>query len=151
MASGASFFVIPKLTAKAFLVPYTGPVAIAARMSGARDIVLGALLYTCRPVNSGPGVSITSARASNDNVSESTVLPHDGLIKLTINKELRRSLLAAIVVDALDILGYLWCYWEGTLPIEGLGALGGGAVIIFGMQVYSLYKVSPHGIQTLRK
>ena len=142
MASGASFFAIPELTAKAFLVPYTGPVAIAARMAGARDFAVGALLYTCRPKNNRPGAS-TTASLPNDNGSGSTLLSRDDSIKLTDNKELRRALLTGILIDALDVLGCLWCYWEGTLPIEGLRALGGGAVIVLGVQIYTFYEVSP--------
>lgn len=63
MASGASFFALPELTAKAFLLPYAGPVAIAARMAGARDFAVGALLYTCRPANSSQKAS--AAAGSN--------------------------------------------------------------------------------------
>ena len=142
MASGASFFAIPELTAKAFLLPYTGPVAITARMAGARDFAVGALLYTCRPKNSSPAASTATASLSNENVSEITLLSRDDLIKLTDNKELSRALLTGIVVDALDVLGCLWCYWERTLPIEGLGALWRGCDRSGSANLYRLQTLS---------
>jgi hypothetical protein len=49
-------------------------------------------------------------------------------------------LLAAIVIDALDTLGYLWCYWEGTLPFESLRALAGGALFLLSAQIFAFYK-----------
>lgn len=69
MVSGASFFAVPELTAKAFLLPYTGHVAIAARMAGARDFAVGALLYTSRPQTINLRASNTTGKLSHDSVS----------------------------------------------------------------------------------
>jgi hypothetical protein len=60
------------------------------------------------------------------------------LVKLTNKQQLRQALLTVIVIDFLDLLGYLWCYGEGTLSAEGLQTLGGGAVFLLGEQIYAL-------------
>ncbi len=135
MASGASFFAVPELMSKAFLVPYTGAVAVTARMAGARDLAVGALLYCSRTGQTKDFVSIFRQL-------------HMRTFKLTTKKELRRELLAGIVIDAFDVLGYLWCYWEGSLPIEGLRPLGGGAVVILGVKLFALHQVSVRSPQT---
>jgi hypothetical protein len=69
----------------------------------------------------------------------------------TNNKELRRALLAAIVIDALDALGYLWCYWEGTLPVDDLKALAGGALLLLSVQIFAFYKAHPQSAHASRK
>lgn len=70
MMSGASFFALPEFTAQKFGLPYTGPVAIAARMLGARDFAMGTLLYTSRPPTSNTRASNTMEGISHHRVSD---------------------------------------------------------------------------------
>jgi hypothetical protein len=70
MISGASFFALPGFTAQKFGLPYTGHVAIVARMIGARDFAMGALLYTSPLQTSNTRASNTMEGFSHLSVSD---------------------------------------------------------------------------------
>ena len=59
--------------------------------------------------------------------------------------------MAAIVIDALDALGYLWCYWEGNLSVDDLKALTGGALLLLSVQIFAFYKVPSQSTHASRK
>lgn len=149
MASGAFFFASPELAAKTFSMPAAKPVAIVARMVGARDLAVGALLHTCRRGNNSQVLSCNAEARPNNLVSASALLRFFSI--LTNNKELRRALLATIVIDALDSLGYLWCYWEGNLSVDDLKVLTGGALLLLSVQIFAFYKVPTQSTHASRK
>ncbi|KIM94499.1 hypothetical protein OIDMADRAFT_60826 [Oidiodendron maius Zn] len=132
MASGAFFFASPELAAKTFSMPTAKPVAIVTRMVGARDLAVGALLHTCRRGNNSQVLSRNADAQPN-------------------NPELRRALLAAIAIDALDALGYLWCYWEGNLSVDDLKALTGGALLLLSVQIFAFYEAPSQSTHASRK
>lgn len=131
MAVGLGFMTIPGPIASIFAMPFSPEASIGCKMAGNRDLVLGALLYTCRPQRS---IS-TSRKDKNTNSSEQPLLPKDGN-----SSRMRLALISGIVVDALDVLSVLWCYLDGTLPIEAVATLGGGASFLLGMGIYCWYK-----------
>jgi hypothetical protein len=118
MATGISLLCIPKPVLThifPFLLPYTGPIAVATRMLGCRDIALATLFYT-RPATA------TTEEADPD-LEQSAIL--------------KQALTAGIVADSLDVIAYLWCYGEGMLGGEGLCYLIVPAVGMLGLGVYS--------------
>lgn len=74
MASGAFFFASPELAAKTFSMPVAKPVAIVARMVGARDLAVGALLHTCRHGNNSQALSRNADAQPNNAVSVSALI-----------------------------------------------------------------------------
>ncbi|KAL2818993.1 hypothetical protein BDW59DRAFT_165274 [Aspergillus cavernicola] len=93
MAVGLGFLTIPKSFAALFAMPFTPEAAIGCRMAGTRDLVLGALLYTCR--------SQASTVITND--AKTDVANQQPQRKREWNDTQRALLLAAgVVVDAFD-------------------------------------------------
>ncbi|KAJ0417867.1 hypothetical protein BJY00DRAFT_315468 [Aspergillus carlsbadensis] len=129
MATGVSLLCIPKPVLThifPFLLPYTGPIAVAARMLGCRDVALAALFYTRR--------ARAPATAENEQEQDPDPDPDRSAI-------LKQALTAGIVADSLDVVAYLWCYGEGTLGGEGLGYLIVPAVGMLGLGLYSSRRV----------
>ncbi|KAL2822118.1 hypothetical protein BJX63DRAFT_427463 [Aspergillus granulosus] len=125
MGIGASLLCLPKLVIThifPFLLPYTGPVAVATRMLGCRDIALAALFYTRRTAN------------EHDDSRQSALL--------------KQALEAGIIADSLDVVGYVWCYGEGMLTLEGLPYLIVPAVGLLGLGLYNFKRVDA-GLQEL--
>lgn len=137
MTLGLGLLAIPKPVAHVFLVPFTREATIACRMAGARDLVLGALLYASRPWRS------TALMNKTTDASEHPLLSDNGQFREQIGENhTKRALLAGMVVDGIDILSVLWCYLDGTLPIEAVATLGGGACLFCGLGAYCWYSVS---------
>jgi hypothetical protein len=119
MATGVSLLCIPKpiLThILPFLLPYTGPIAVATRMLGCRDIALATLFYTQR---ARPRVT-----------TEEDPDPDQSAILI-------QALTAGIVADSLDVVAYLWCYGKGMLGGEGLCYLIVPAVGMLGLGLHN--------------
>ncbi|KAL3487261.1 hypothetical protein BJX62DRAFT_241190 [Aspergillus germanicus] len=117
MATGVSLLCIPKPVLThifPFLLPYTGPIAVATRMLGCRDIALATLFYTRRA---------TATTEEDPDLEQSVII--------------KQALTAGIVADSLDVVAYLWCYGEGMLGGEGLCYLILPAVGMLGLGVYS--------------
>ncbi|KAL4864724.1 hypothetical protein BDV12DRAFT_200799 [Aspergillus spectabilis] len=122
MAIGLSLLCIPKFFITnffPFFLPYTGTTAVAARMIGCRDLAIAALFYTHR------------RETSEDKPEES----------LISNETLKQALIAGIILDACDVVGFLWCFGEGMVSGEGLALLGIPAVGMLGLGVYNMRKV----------
>jgi hypothetical protein len=137
MTLGLGLLAIPKPVAHVFLVPFTREATIACRMAGARDLVLGALLYASRPRRSTALINKTADPAEHPLLSESSQSQEQ------IGQDhTKRALIAGMVVDGTDVLSVLWCYLEGTLPIEAVATLGGGACLFLGLGAYFWYSVS---------
>ncbi|KAL2834005.1 hypothetical protein BJY01DRAFT_253243 [Aspergillus pseudoustus] len=128
MGVGVSLLCAPKLvltTIFPFLLPYTGPVAVATRMLGCRDIALAALFYTHH------------TRRRTTTTTTTVMDDHENREKSNI--QLKQALTAGIITDSLDVIGYLWCFGEGMLALEGLPYLIGPAVGMLGLGLYGYY------------
>lgn len=115
MAVGLGFLTIPNHLATLFVLPFSAEASIGCRMAGSRDLVLGALLYTC---------------CSESTTSAGTAVGKDKKKESSGWTDVQRALLAGIVVDALDVLACLWCYCDGSLPLTPALMLGGGAAVL---------------------
>lgn len=51
------------------------------------------------------------------------------------SRELHRALMMGILVDAVDIMSCAVAYGEGSLPIEAVGLVAGGAALALGLGV----------------
>ncbi|OJJ58560.1 hypothetical protein ASPSYDRAFT_956365 [Aspergillus sydowii CBS 593.65] len=125
MAVGLGFLTVPNHLSTLFVLPFSADASIGCRMAGSRDLVLGALLYTCC---SGSTTTTTSGGAA---VGKDK--------KKSSGTDIQRALLAGIVVDALDVLACLWCYCDGSLPLTPALLLGGGAAVLCDIGGYCLY------------
>ncbi|KAL2861637.1 hypothetical protein BJX68DRAFT_260449 [Aspergillus pseudodeflectus] len=106
MPTGVSLLCIPKpVLARIFpfLLPYTGPIAVATRMLGCRDIALATLFYT----RQARATATTTTDVEDPDPDRSATL--------------KQALTAGIRADLLDVVAYRWCYGEGTLGAEGRG------------------------------
>jgi hypothetical protein len=111
-------------------MPFTPEAAIGCRMAGARDIVIGVLLYTSltRSTNAiGAGASDAKTDSSRQGLKNSGWSAR------------QRALVAGIAVDAIDVLACLWSCLDGSLPATPALLLGGGAAVLLDLGVYCLY------------
>ncbi|KAJ5575228.1 hypothetical protein VI817_005765 [Penicillium citrinum] len=132
MAVGLGFLTVPGPFASVFVMPFSPEAAIGCKMAGSRDLVLGALLYyTYRRQSS----TLRKDKVTNP-VEQSPLLNSEDRAGHSDNSVMRLALISGVVVDTLDVIMVLWCYLDGTLPIEAVATLGGGACILFGMGVY---------------
>jgi len=137
MAVGLGFLAIPKPLASVFIMPFSPEAAIGCKMAGSRDLVLGALLYTCR----SEGSTILMSKTTDP--SEHPLFSSTGQSQAQLSwNNTQRALVAGMIVDGFDVLSVLWCYLDGTLPIEAAETLGGGASLLLGLGVYCWYYVS---------
>lgn len=123
MAVGLGFLTIPHHLAALFNMPFSPEASIGCRMAGSRDIILGALLYTCY---SKQGTAVGKPKPDDQRERHGWT-------------DTQRALLAGVVVDALDVLACLWCYCQGTLPLTPALLLGGGAAVLCDIGAYCLY------------
>ena len=132
MAVGLGFLAIPGPFASIFIMPFSPEAAIGCKMAGNRDLVLGALLYyTYRRRYSTP------RKDTVIDPSEQSLLSKSGNSEgHSDNSMMRLALLSGIAVDTLDVVMVLWCYLDGTLPVEAAVTLGGGASILLGLGLY---------------
>ncbi|KAL2836928.1 hypothetical protein BJY01DRAFT_238064 [Aspergillus pseudoustus] len=132
MAIGLGFLTAPHTSATLFRIPFTTGAAIAWRMVGTRDIIIGALLYTAR-----------RSAASDPKVTDSS--DHGKTASSPHKRDNRawsftqRALLAGVVCDAVDVLTCLWCYLDGSLPLTPALLFGAGASLAVDLGVYCLY------------
>lgn len=137
MAVGLGFLAAPKSLASVFIMPFSPEAAIGCKMAGSRDLVVGALLYACYSEGSPILVGKTT------NPSEQPLLSSSGQPQTRISwNNTQRALAAGMIVDGFDVLSVLWCYLDGTLPIEAAGTLGGGASLLLGLGVYCMVNES---------
>jgi len=139
MAAGVGLLAAPRLTTIAFLVPYASSASLITRMGGVRDFVLGALLFTANRNRSASASIISSP--SDEGVVKPDTEPLLGGVRNGEMGEVRRALMAGMLVDAVDIVSCLVCMGEGTLPLEGMGIAGGGAVVFLGLGAWGLRAV----------
>ena len=128
MAVGLGFMAIPRQLASLFIIPFSPEAAIGCKMAGARDFVLGALLYTCGSQDSTALTSKTTSPTERFGLSGKDQSQAQRGWNST-----QRALMSGVVVDGLDILSVLWCYLDGTLPAEAAATLGGGASLLLGL------------------
>ncbi|KAL3489684.1 hypothetical protein BJX62DRAFT_238811 [Aspergillus germanicus] len=130
IAAGLGFLMFPGPVATLLRMPFTPEAAIGCRMAGARDIVIGLLLYTS--VNSK---SHTTSADTRDAKSDSSL---QGMKNRGWN-DTHRALVAGIAVDAFDVLACLSCYLDGSLPATPALLLGGGAAVLLDLGIYCWY------------
>lgn len=128
MAVGLGFMVIPRWLASLFIMPFSPEAAIGCKMAGTRDFVLGALLYTCR----SRGSTALMSKTTNPTDRFGVTGKDQWQAQLDWNNT-QRALMSGMIVDAFDILSVLWCYLDGTLPVQAAVTLGGGASLLLGL------------------
>lgn len=111
MLVGGITVLIPMRTALLFGVPVAAPAIVVARLFGARDFVLGGLLWTARPNNGNPA---TGADATG-------------------NRELKRALWAGVMADLIDVGSCAVGVLDGTLPKRAIVGVGVGAAFFAGL------------------
>ncbi|OJJ01159.1 hypothetical protein ASPVEDRAFT_82697 [Aspergillus versicolor CBS 583.65] len=126
MAVGLGFLTIPKHVAALFNMPFSPEASIGCRMAGSRDIILGALLYTCYSKQGYRGTAVERPKNGDQHEQHGWT-------------DTQRALLAGVVVDALDVLACWWCYCDGALPLTPALLLGGGAAVLCDIGAYCLY------------
>lgn len=109
MAGGVLFLFAPKIAAANFSLPHGPSSSVLTHLVGARDLIIGALLYTAHQDKEKPGGT----------------------------RELKRALLAGLAMDVAEVITNLICYSQGQLSVEPLTMLGGGAVVSFGLGLYN--------------
>jgi hypothetical protein len=128
MLTGLALLTVPRLAATAFFVPYQPSLALYSRLTGIRDFAVGALLYTAIPTTQ-------EQRQKNNANHDDNDAPGKPLLggEITVNgegmHEVKRALMAGIVVDAVDVVSIMACFAEGNLDIKGVGMAGGGAAL----------------------
>ncbi|KAL2800376.1 hypothetical protein BJX66DRAFT_332515 [Aspergillus keveii] len=130
IAAGLGFLTLPGPVATLFRMPFTTEAGIGCRMAGARDIVIGALLYTSLTRSS----NATSADTRDAKTNSSRQDPRERVWSAR-----QRALAAGIAVDAIDVLACLWCYFDGSFPATPALLLGGGAAVLLDLGIYCWY------------
>jgi hypothetical protein len=130
MATGISLLALPRLTSATFLVPYASSSSWITRFGGVRDFAIGALLYSSRPPSTPPSNGKPGSNGGEGGVD---------------SRELRRALMMGILVDAVDIMSCAVAYGEGSLPIEAVGLVAGGAALALGLGVWGLVELPAGG------
>ncbi|KAL3442249.1 hypothetical protein BJX65DRAFT_313028 [Aspergillus insuetus] len=131
IAAGLGFLTLPGPVATLFGMPFTPEAVIGCRMAGARDIVIGVLLYTSRDISSN-AISADDRDAKTDRSTRLGMKNRGWSAR-------QRALVAGIAVDAIDVLACLWCYLDGSLPLTPALLLGGGAAVLLDLGVYCWY------------
>ncbi|KAL2857618.1 hypothetical protein BJX68DRAFT_263178 [Aspergillus pseudodeflectus] len=132
IAFGLGFLTIPGPLAALSRMPFSPEAAIGCRMAGARDIVIGALLYTSLSRSSNP--TTTAADARDAKPASARQGPRNRVWSAT-----QGALIAGMAVDAMDVLACLWGYLDGSLPLTPALLLGGGAAVLLDLGVYCWY------------
>ncbi|KAI9038853.1 DUF4267 domain-containing protein [Aspergillus affinis] len=109
MAGGVLFLLAPKIAAANFSLSYGPSSKVLTHLVGARDLIIGALLFTAHQEKDKPNGT----------------------------REVKRALLAGLAMDAAEVITNLICYSSGELSAEPLTMLGGGAVVSFGLGLYN--------------
>ncbi|KAJ0417381.1 ankyrin repeat-containing domain protein [Aspergillus carlsbadensis] len=137
IAAGLGFLILPAPITSLLHMPFTPEAALGCRMAGARDIVIGALLYTAN-------TATTTTPATNEKPDTARAGSKNRAWSAT-----QTALVAGIAVDAMDVLACLWCYADGSLPLTPALLLGGGAGVLLDLGVWCLYFYVPFDIQYL--
>lgn len=138
MAVGLGFLTVPSSFSSIFIMPFSPVAAIGCRMAGSRDLILGALLYTCHPPRfRSHGMKVTD---QSEQTLRTNKMYHD--LDSAQESKVRLALTSGIIVDTLDVLAVLWCYLDGTLPAKATMTLGGGAFSLLGLGIYCWHHMS---------
>ncbi|POY71848.1 hypothetical protein BMF94_5209 [Rhodotorula taiwanensis] len=121
---GASALVAPSFTAAFFgLVPEPGSILVT-RLFGSRDLALGLALY--RAFRS------TSSRPRPPVASPGVRVPR------ILSEAQKGALWIANLVNGIDVLSSLVCYFEGNIGVAGLLWGGPGAAFLLGLGLLGL-------------
>lgn len=118
LSLGSASLTVPHSAIPLFGIPLTSDSAILARLFGIRELVLGGLLWAARP--------------HSDAARKNTSLDVDR------GQELRRVLLAGLVVDAVDVCSCAVGALNGTLDGPAIGLVGGGALVAVALGLLGL-------------
>jgi hypothetical protein len=123
MIIGSSMLLAPQLSASFFGVPLTPESNIAGRLFGARDLILGVLLWKSR-----------------SNLTKS-ILKADGVLMEDARRDIKRLLWIGLLIDSIDVGSSLFGIWRGEMDGKAFGWVGGGAaggVILAGICLRAL-------------